>query len=383
MKNNLRNLKLTRFSAVASPAQKGARAVLLKGAEAPGPGGERTDEVRKYSDLLTGVTDGHQHGVDVDRCMCGGTACACGTGYRLYVRSAEMPARHGGWSYHSHPIARDGDGNWTVGEACGHTHDIDSELLQSRIDAKLNEEESMTKQAEEQEKEAVDMAKVSAELEKLRKVVALPAEQKAHYDGLDAAAADAFLAKSEEARALEMRAKQEADPVAYRCKATGEALRKSAGAERIAMAKRLDVQQEQIEMLTKANETARLEKMIRAEMPQLPNEGGALPALVKAAEEIGPEAVNVLKGASASMGGLFKTVGVSGVDHVTVQAGDPLPEGQAVQKSAGVALEEKVEALMKAENLSRHEAMLKFGRTPEGRNLRARIDAEKPVVTEG
>ncbi|MYC97282.1 MAG: hypothetical protein F4X14_20185 [Caldilineaceae bacterium SB0661_bin_32] len=373
MKNNLRNLKLTRFSAVASPAQKGARAVLLKSSDGPAPDGRR-ERVQKYSDLLTGETKGHQHGVSIGKCYCPVGKCDCGlNGFRLSV---------GFYETHSHPIAKDAEGKWVIGMVHDHTHDIDSELLQTRIDEKLNmKEEGMTKQAP--EKEAVDTAKVSAELEKLRKVVALPAEQKAHYDGLDAAAADAFLGKSGEARALEMRAKQEADPVVYRCKATGEALRKSAGAERIAMAKRLDVQQEQIEMLTKANETARLEKMIREEMPHLPNEGGALPALVKAAEEIGPEAVNVLKGASASMGGLFRTAGVSGVDHVTVQAGDPLPEGQAVQKTAGVALEEKVEALMKAENLSRHEAMLKFGRTPEGRNLRARIDAEKPVVTEG
>jgi len=348
--------------------------VLLKSSDRPAAGDERQERARKHSDLLTGETKGHQHGVSIGRCYCPGGRCDCGlNGFRLSV---------GFYETHGHPIAKDAQGKWVIGMVHDHTHDIDSELLQTRIDEKIDmEEERMTKQAP--EKETVDMAKVSAELEKLRKAAALPAEQKAHYDGLDAAAADAFLGKSEEARALEMRAKQEADPVAYTCKATGEVLRKSAGAERIAMAKRLDVQQEQIEKLTKANETARLEKMIREEMPHLPNEGGALPALVKAAEEIGPEAVNVLKGASASMGGLFKTVGVAGVDHVTVQAGDPLPEGRAAAKSAGVALEEKVEALMKAENLPRHEAMLKFGSTPEGRNLRARIDAEKPAVTEG
>ena len=59
---------------------------------------------------------------------------------------------------------------------------------------------------------------------------------------------DAFLTKSVEMRALEIRAKQEADPVEYACKASCEVLCKSAGTEQIAMAKQLDVQQTQIEV---------------------------------------------------------------------------------------------------------------------------------------
>ena len=162
----------------------------------------------------------------------------------------------------------------------------------------------------------------------------------------------------------------DSDPVEYTSKATGQALRKSAGETAIALAKQVDAQADQIETLTKANEMARLEKRIATEFPNLPNEEDALPQLLKAAEGIGEKAVAILASANTATTGLFKAAGVAGEPVMTEAGADPAE-----------TFEKKAEELMKADSLTSAQAIVKFGRTDEGRLLRAQIDARRPAVT--
>ena len=287
-KRVLRDLKLTRFSAVGNPAQKGAQAVLLKSAG----------------------------------------------------NAAEVET--------------------IAGAPAATTANVE----QTRKDETLDTEDSTM------EKTAEEMAAVQEQLDKANKVIALSADERAHYDGLAGDTADAYLAKSAGDRAADIRAATDSDPVEYTSKATGQVLRKSAGEIVIALAKQVDELAEKNEILTKANEVARLEKRIATEFPNLPNEEGALPQLLKAAEGIGEKAVAILASANTATTGLFKAAGVAGEPVMTEAGADPAE-----------TFEKKAEELMKADSLTSAEAIVKFGRTDEGRLLRAQIDARRPAVT--
>ena len=137
----------------------------------------------------------------------------------------------------------------------------------------------------------------------------------------------------------------------------------------IALAKQVDELADQNETLTKANEVARLEKRISQEFQYLTNEENALPQLLKAAEGIGEKAVAILSSANVANTGLFKTAGVTGEPVSSDPSQDPEEQ-----------FEKKAEELAKADGIKPHEAIVKFGRTDEGRLLRAQIDARRPAV---
>ena len=212
-------------------------------------------------------------------------------------------------------------------------------------------------------------AEIQAELTKLQKIVAMSATDRAHYDLITEPFATDFLNKSAGDRQADIRAATDSDPVEYTSKATGQPLRKSAGEIVIALAKQVDELAEKNETLTKANEVARLEKRISEEFQYLTNEEDALPQLLKAAEGIGEKAVAILSSANVANTGLFKTAGVTGEPVSSNPSQDPEEQ-----------FEKKAEELAKADGIKPHEAIVKFGRTDEGRLLRAQIDARRPAV---
>ena len=71
-KNVIRSLKINEISGVDNPAQEGARVSIMKRNEPQqkslfGPSGDVQKYYGDLADLLTSETDGHQHGINVER----------------------------------------------------------------------------------------------------------------------------------------------------------------------------------------------------------------------------------------------------------------------------------------------------------------------------
>ena len=106
-KRIMREFAIDEISAVTKPAQKGARMIIMKRADAGG------DLVAKGDYVLTSVEDGHQHLICLDDAaeLRGGgntEGANCGDGA----------------DYHTHPFAIDDMGNVLIGEAMAHGHEL-------------------------------------------------------------------------------------------------------------------------------------------------------------------------------------------------------------------------------------------------------------------
>ena len=120
-------------------------------------------------------------------------------------------------------------------------------------------------------------------------LLAFTGDERAHYDGLDAAGQAAFLGKSKDERALDL-AKAEAensdsDPVAF-TDSNGRVYRKSAGAEVIELAKRYDVLERRTVAQDAALERLQVSKEAEELFPNLPGEPDALADLLEVVKTI-------------------------------------------------------------------------------------------------
>jgi hypothetical protein len=163
-------------------------------------------------------------------------------------------------------------------------------------------------------------AKADPELAILKRRVEIgemPANVRKHFDGLDATAQMAFLAKSADQRAADVDAIEKGDPVVYTC-SDGTTIRKSDGAVAALLAKRADEQDKVIKGLTETTGASVIEK--RA-VESFPNVAKAVAVdMLKSAAQVG-ETTEAGKAVLKSLGvmnkaqsGLFKGLGSTGGD---------------------------------------------------------------------
>ena len=148
------------------------------------------------------------------------------------------------YSWHNHKLVKNEDGTYGLTSAMGHSHELDNSSLSELIgDMVTKGDIEMSKTAAELQT-ALDDQK--AETQRLEKVLALSAEHREYYDGMESDSNKAaFLEKSADERdALIATAKKRANPdnpVVYTTKA-GVDIRESDGPTVLALAKSNDEQ---------------------------------------------------------------------------------------------------------------------------------------------
>lgn len=122
-------------------------------------------------------------------------------------------------------------------------------------------EEAMTPEQEKAMNDSIAKAQgeataAVAKAERLQKIVALSASARAHFDALAADKQDVFLALSASLQASEIAKAGDANPVEYVSKALGQTFRRNDDPKSIAMARKIDEQEDAIAKSREREETA-------------------------------------------------------------------------------------------------------------------------------
>lgn len=355
----LDGLQIGFLSATGSPAHKGARALLLKREDRTGKrhsftkdAGAVAADLRDGDDALwsayeataepflkfdcedrtpvvmTSSEEGHAHLIWLHR----------RAGESSWTKSTDAE------SGHDHPwmvtTSEDGSLSIEIGESEGHTHTVDSAVLNGAVAVAalgkhLKEDRDVSKPTTKTDESA------SARIESLEKNLALatallgmPASHRKHLISLDGepVAQSNFLQKNEQERQAEIdrieTEKNASDPIVYTTKA-GVEVRKSDGATVLALAKQADAASDENAVLKaesaelrKVNARARLEKRATEDLGHLPGTIDERVAVVEALEKIEDETVReaafkAVKAGDAAMLAAFQTGGSS----------TPAPEG--------------------------------------------------------
>lgn len=352
----LKDICIEEISAVDRPAQEGAKAVLLK--RAPG------EEIKKgpgdVADVLTSEADGHQHGIHFYQSE---------EGLALVVMYAQGEGEE---RSHDHAITVDMDGNYQVAANAGHSHELDSSMVNTAIMRYL----SMTAKADSfdpsnvlvidksaaigdtQAAGEIQMSKDNtngateakvADLEKQLAVATALASmsdvQKAHYNSLDEAGKDAFVNKSDVEREEVIKNAQDADPIVYKS-AEGVEFRKSDDQRLVELAKRNDAQAKEMDLLKAAAQKESLAKRASETMSNLPGDQSAHMELLKAVDGIGDEAVRsnvqeMLKAADDQFKTLGQPQGTQQSGHVIGKSADGVEDANAEMNALAKKLAEE------------------------------------------
>lgn len=188
-------------------------------------------------------------------------------------------------------------------------------------------------------------------------VMALKAEEKAHYDGLDETAKAAFLAKSESARATELAEKAAQNEVVYKSD-DGAEFRKSDDPRLVQMAKDRDADRKAMKEATEKAELSEFTKAAEKDYGHLPGETVAKAKSLRAVSKLGKEdrdAIEaMLKAGEKAMVDAMKAVGSDGAG-----AG-----GDAVEK-----LDKLIKTEMTKSNVNYNTAYETVIKTDEGKAL--------------
>jgi hypothetical protein len=376
----IKDMTVSEVSSVDRPAQKGARAVLLKR--------DSSENFSKRACMTTAV-DGHQHTLWDDR----------GNGE---LNAGETDYVEG----HSHYWVRDASGNVIIGMARGHTHELGTigkgdasmkitnraELIAAIQKAQgegdsvtvstvkaihkaainLNAEDTLPAdgplaKAKVPDTEDEDMKALKAKMKRMEKRDALSTELRKHYDGLpDDAARDAFLEKDAAGQQVELEKSTGSDPVVYTT-LDGLDIRKSAGEPLIAALKSADAGRREAALEKAHRVNLELEKRAETELKSLGGTMTGKKALLKALDGIEDESLRkaaqeVLTSAAeiAGKGNLFEKRG-SG-------AAAPIEKG-----SAETQLEKMAQDRAKEKSISFEKAYDEMLNTEDGQKLYAKI----------
>lgn len=183
-------------------------------------------------------------------------------------------------------------------------------------------------------------------------VLEMPADVRKHYDGLDTAGQDAFVAKTAAERAEIVEKANATDPVVHKC-ADGTEIRKSDGALALMMAKRFDAQDERINALSSVSKATTLEKSAAG----FPNVAKSVAVdMLKSAEAVGEDSdagkaiMKSLRAMNGARAGVFKSLGTT----EEVSDGTEASVAKAVGDFNG-----KVSEISKRDNVGRSVAMTK------------------------
>lgn len=154
--------------------------------------------------------------------------------------------------------------------------------------------------------------KVVKGLQRQVAVLSLAPDVRKHFDGLDATAQDAFLAKSAEDQAAEIEAITKGDPILYTC-ADGTPIRKSDGAVAAMLARQNDTLSKQLKTLADTHAGDAIEKRARTDYPNVAL--GEATDMLKAVGELGEDStagkaiLKTLTTMNKARGGLFERIG--------------------------------------------------------------------------
>lgn len=368
----LDKFSLDEISSVGRPAQEGALATIAKGAplddaefaewleqigddldvgktgdtsgvdgldsdtededeDQPAPRARR--RTRKGGDLVqlvTGSTEGHQHGVR-----------AYASEHEGLVLTVSYAQREGAESSHDHMVVANADGTYIVTENDGHAHELDTERVRQVVFDMLAKGASNVEQIQQRaeflgvekmlpggdalaalvgrgiehasnenglskEQEPMDPKELAKALERIeagnketRELALMSDVEKAHYLTLTGDEASAYLAKSstervEIAKALDdtttepETVEKGEDPVVYTT-LSGHAIRKSDGATALTLAKEADEDKKARALEKAASDRLRIEKRAKDEFGDLPGETATHVAIIKALEGIKDE----------------------------------------------------------------------------------------------
>lgn len=366
-KRIMREFRLDEISAVTSPAQKGARMVIMKRDDQPPPtsDAELAAIVKRGGYLMTRPRNGHSHLVEVDdwaRLRGGGfTTSVCTPGYA-----------GGRDHYHSHPYVIGPKGEIIIGEMDGHDHEMPDDAT-AKAAGDPPPDLPATKRKDDEAMTPEELAKLQGDIAKATALAGMTDPQKAHFAKLSGEPAEAFLKADFAGREAEIAkaaaAEKDADPVVFTTK-SGIPFRRSAGEAVIALAKLAD---EQAEKLAKADAKAldiEAETLAKSwghigkpyeEKLDLAKKIAALPEAAKAAALAGIEAGRV------ATAGMFKSTGASGG-----------PGGDAsgpLEKLAKLGDE-----IAKRDGISSASGYSKALETPEGMALYDEIEAAKQAA---
>ncbi len=336
-----RRRRMTKFtleeiSAVDSPAQVGAKAVLMKRRGEPGYDPKNPDKSKRgraeegetieKRAILTTAADGHSHLMVIDP--------EDGTG----AKPAGFTSFEDG---HQHPWILLDDGTYEIGMSNGHMHGVGAlSTGQETAMNLLNQQRGVRKMAE-----PTELEKMQKRVDRAEKVAELTDAQKGFFGKLAEKDADAFLAKSAEDRQTEVDASiakaNEADPVVAKLE-DGTEIRKSSDPLLIKLAKDAENSRKEIAKLRSTNSDATMRKRAEEELSHLPGTVDERANVLKAIESL-PEdqrepALKAISAGNTAMKSAFRSVGNGGSD-----AGGNGAESQGFAKA-----EDELDTLTKA-----------------------------------
>jgi len=409
---------LLEISAVDRPAQAHAKATIIKAAspkgkpmdlgldeeddeesgdmKAPkkgkGKGKDKTKKSDEYGErvatVLTSGEDGHSHLLRLSPGQAGGS---------LDYSTSDASGVKGG--SHDHPWAFNADGEIEIGLADGHMHivsmeDVDRALLRmlksDSDDSAVETSDEPAAAAASQEgdmpetKKGEELAQLQAQNDELTKraeradaVLALKADERAHFDGLDEAGQDEFLGKSEGERGEILKAAGDADPVVYKS-IDGSEFRQSDDPRVIKAVQRADEAVKAAGEEREKRETLELAKRADELIPNLPGTPEVRGQLLKAVEGIGDENVRqgALEALKAANGGIFERS-----SETPEEAG--LEKGEGYRAPAGTAeaeLERLVKSYQKEHSVPEYKAWDEVLKSEEGATLYRKFTEGTPLA---
>lgn len=372
----IKDMTVSEVSSVDRPAQKGARAVIMKRDTGSG-------DLEKRA-CMTTVADGHLHTLWDDR----------GNGE---LNAGETDYVEG----HSHSWVRDASGNIIIGMARGHTHELGtigkgdaSMKITNRAEltaaiskaqgegdnvtvstvtaihkaaADLKAEDALPKEGPLAKADDSRVSTLETELAKMKSVAELTPAQKARYDMLKTEdEKKAFLAKSSAERDTEIEKAAGEDPVVYTT-LDGIDIRKSAGDAVVNALKSADSARREVAVEKAQRVNLELEKRAEKDLGKLGGTMAGKKALLKALdgiedEEVRKSALEVINSANeiAAKGNIFEKRG----------SGAPAP----IEKgSAETQLEKLAQDRAKEKSISFEKAYDEVLDTEAGQKLYAEV----------
>ena len=371
-KQKMKKFTIDELSSVDRPAQGDAKALIMK---RKGKDYEKEEDVKKFDGAVTVVTsadNGHAH---VLRIWLGEDRAGT-TNFAMAPEGEE----------HDHPWFFNEEGEIEIAMNDGHMHAVARDAVVSTVMAMVTKGEFTEEQMELVSKrfpevvptEESNMDELQKANERLQAIVALPADQRAHFDAIEKAEdQDAFLAKSADERTEIVKAatapkvektetpeakveKSEGSEVIYTA-LNGSTFTKNDDARLVAAVIEADTAKKNADAALAKAEEAAFEKRADEELAHLPGTTKSRAALLKSVEAIEDEgeraqALKALKAGNDAMGNPTNTVGYQG----TV----------AIEKSdADNELDELAKAHANEKGISFEKAYDAVLQTPKGREL--------------
>ena len=313
-KRRMLKLRISEISGVDNPAQIGARALIMKRAD--GKDVNKSD----IAQAVTGITDGHQHGIRIHRYSDGEVS--------IWVDYAMGPDDS---DNHSHALVRTAEGGYSVSQNAGHTHTISTEEMNAALAATITKGDSDMdpKELEKLQKSHARLGRsfclqqlprrISTRLRtKLRKTLFstwTPPPRKRPWTRLKRTAGAMIRFCTPQPKAWKSGSRTARPHLRLPRPLTQTA-------------KRLDTLVETNKTLTKQSEDARYEQRAQTELPNIPGTVASRISILKSIDAIEDEeqrkkAADDLKAQNAALGGMFKFSGTSVGKSVGVAVDDP------------------------------------------------------------